>query len=75
LNRKTRQRKPNTKDKKSMNLIEGFWAAMVAIAANKLRSLLTVLGIVIGVSAVLGMMVVVTSLTRASLSGHQIPMV
>ena len=41
-----------------MNLIEGFWAAMVAIVANKLRSLLTVLGIVIGVSAVLGMIAV-----------------
>ena len=41
-----------------MNLIEGFWAAIVAISANKLRSLLTVLGIVIGVSAVLGMIAV-----------------
>jgi hypothetical protein len=36
-------------------LTEGFWSGIVAITSNKLRSLLTVLGIVIGVGSVLGM--------------------
>ncbi|MAE19033.1 hypothetical protein CMK12_08915 [Candidatus Poribacteria bacterium] len=38
-----------------MNLTEGFWSGIAAITSNKLRSLLTVLGIVIGVGSVLVM--------------------
>ena len=41
-----------------MNLTEGFWSGIAAITSNKLRSLLTVLGIVIGVGSVLGMIAV-----------------
>jgi len=33
-----------------MNLTKAFWSGIVAITSNKLRLLLTVLGIVIGVA-------------------------
>lgn len=39
-----------------MNLLENFYTAMSAIAVNKLRSLLTMLGVIIGVFAVSTMM-------------------
>lgn len=41
-----------------MNLTKAFWSGIVAITPNKLRLLLTVLGIVIGVGSVLGMIAV-----------------
>jgi putative ABC transport system permease protein len=39
-----------------MNLIESIRVALVALRTNKLRSLLTMLGIIIGVGAVIGML-------------------
>ena len=39
-----------------MNLYESVRVAMLALAANKLRSILTMLGIIIGVSAVIALM-------------------
>ena len=37
-----------------MNLTKAFWSGIVAITSNKLRLLLTVLGIVIGVDVDVG---------------------
>src|SRR3954447_23131584 len=39
-----------------MNLFESIRVALVALRTNKLRSLLTMLGIIIGVGAVVGML-------------------
>jgi putative ABC transport system permease protein len=41
-----------------MNLIESIRVAFVALRTNKLRSLLTMLGIIIGVGAVIGMLAI-----------------
>ncbi|MBP7690696.1 MAG: ABC transporter permease [Anaerolineales bacterium] len=41
-----------------MNLTENFRIALRALAANKLRSILTMLGIIIGVGAVVGLMAI-----------------
>src|SRR4029079_7186243 len=41
-----------------MNLFESIRVALVALRANKLRSLLTMLGIIIGVGAVIGMLAI-----------------
>ncbi|HOU23769.1 MAG TPA: ABC transporter permease, partial [Anaerolineae bacterium] len=38
-----------------MNVIESFQIALRALAANKLRSVLTMLGIIIGVGAVIAL--------------------
>jgi len=45
-----------------MNFDEGFRLAWQTVRANKLRSFLTALGIVIGVMAVIGMMSIISSL-------------
>lgn len=45
-----------------MNFDEGFRLAWQTVIANKLRSFLTALGIVIGVMAVIGMMSIITAL-------------
>ena len=39
-----------------MNLLESLRVALIALRTNKLRSLLTMLGIIIGVGAVIGML-------------------
>ena len=55
-----------------MNLFENFRIALRAISANKLRSGLTILGIVIGVAAVVALMSVgqgATSGITASVEG------
>jgi putative ABC transport system permease protein len=39
-----------------MNILESFRIALVALASNKLRAALTMLGIIIGVGAVIGML-------------------
>ena len=41
-----------------MNLFEPFRVALSALRANKLRALLTMLGIIIGVSAVIGILAI-----------------
>lgn len=41
-----------------MRLIEGICVAFAAIYANKLRSLLTILGIIIGIASVLAMIAI-----------------
>jgi putative ABC transport system permease protein len=41
-----------------MNIIEAIRVALTALRANKLRSLLTMLGIIIGVGAVIGMLAI-----------------
>src|SRR6185436_6359088 len=41
-----------------MNLFESIRVALVALRSNKLRSLLTMLGIIIGVGAVIGMLAI-----------------
>ena len=41
-----------------MNLFESFRVALVALRTNKMRSLLTMLGIIIGVGAVIGMLAI-----------------
>ena len=38
-----------------MNVLESIRVALTGLAANKLRSLLTMLGVIIGVSAVIAM--------------------
>ena len=45
-----------------MNFDEGFRLAWQTVKANKLRSFLTALGIIIGVMAVIGMMSIITAL-------------
>ncbi len=47
-----------------MNLSEGFRLAYQTVKANKLRTFLTTLGIVIGVMAVIGMMSIINALDR-----------
>ncbi|MGQ0601265.1 MAG: ABC transporter permease, partial [Anaerolineales bacterium] len=39
-----------------MNLTENFRIALRALAANKLRSILTMLGIIVGVASVVALM-------------------
>src|SRR5262245_29049803 len=41
-----------------MNLVESIRVALVALRTNKMRSLLTMLGIIIGVGAVVGMLAI-----------------
>jgi putative ABC transport system permease protein len=47
-----------------MNLFESFRVAWTALRTNKLRSLLTMLGIIIGVGAVIGMLAIGTGLRQ-----------
>jgi putative ABC transport system permease protein len=48
-----------------MNLLESFRIAWTALMANKLRALLTMLGIIIGVSAVISMLAIGNGLSNA----------
>src|SRR5262245_32803691 len=48
-----------------MNLFESFRIAWTALLANKLRALLTMLGIIIGVSAVISMLAIGNGLSNA----------
>src|SRR5690349_19788627 len=43
-----------------MNILEAFRVALQAMAAHKMRALLTMLGIIIGVSSVIGMQAIGT---------------
>ncbi|MDQ5873390.1 MAG: ABC transporter permease, partial [Acidobacteriota bacterium] len=43
-------------------LAENFWVALKALAANKMRSVLTTLGIIIGVAAVVAVVSIVQGL-------------
>src|SRR5258706_8049361 len=52
-----------------MNFAENFRIALRALAANKLRSALTMLGIIIGVGAVVALMAIGTGAT-ASITGQ-----
>jgi putative ABC transport system permease protein len=47
-----------------MELREGFWMALESIRANKFRSFLTTLGIIIGVWAVIGMQTFISGLNH-----------
>src|SRR5258708_11366098 len=53
-----------------MNFAENFRIALRALAANKLRSALTMLGIIIGVGAVVALMAIGTGAT-ASITGQE----
>jgi putative ABC transport system permease protein len=48
-----------------MNLLESFRIAWTALLANKMRALLTMLGIIIGVSAVISMLAIGNGLSNA----------
>ncbi len=52
-----------------MNLIESVRIALRSLAANKLRSALTMLGIIIGVAAVIALM----GVGRGASAGHRQP--
>ena len=48
-----------------MNIFESFRIAWTAVMSNKLRALLTMLGIIIGVGAVIGMLAIGNGLLSA----------
>src|SRR5690348_8576386 len=57
-----------------MNLVESFKIALTSLASNKMRSLLTMLGIIIGVGAVIALQsigegVVASSMARLTANG------
>src|SRR3954470_9533169 len=57
-----------------MNIIESFKIALTSLASNKMRSLLTMLGIIIGVGAVIALQsigegVVASSLAKLTANG------
>jgi len=59
----------NTGGKKILKLSEGFSIGLRAIGINKMRSLLTMLGIIVGVASVLAMIAVGDG---AKICGYQI---
>ena len=52
-------------------LVEGFWIAWEAIAANKIRSVLTVLGVAVGVSVVVLIGSLMTGLRESVMSAFE----
>ena len=55
-------------------LTESLRSALTAIRANKLRSMLTTLGIVLGVAAVVAVIALLQGFSQAIAFGKQIPM-
>jgi putative ABC transport system permease protein len=54
-----------------MNLLDSFTVALVSLAANKLRSMLTMLGVIIGVGAVIAMISIAQGAKNQMMSNIQ----
>ena len=54
-----------------MLVLENIWLALTSLVANKMRALLTMLGIIIGIGSVIAIMTVGDSITNSVTSSMQ----